>query len=117
MEDASAVDLDWFWRSWFYTTDYVDIGLKGVKKYHVSNRPSKKATKNIWRPEILPKKILSSYGIPLDEEDNENFDANALIGQTPSETSIPLKEYMMDYMTEEERAQVERTQIFLRGDF
>lgn len=25
MEDASAVDLDWFWRSWFYTTDHVDI--------------------------------------------------------------------------------------------
>ena len=24
MEDASAVDLDWFWRGWFYTTDYVD---------------------------------------------------------------------------------------------
>ena len=24
----SAVDLDWFWRGWFYTTDYVDIGPK-----------------------------------------------------------------------------------------
>ncbi|PGH38588.1 MAG: hypothetical protein CRN43_14195, partial [Candidatus Nephrothrix sp. EaCA] len=21
MEDASAVDLDWFWRGWFYSTD------------------------------------------------------------------------------------------------
>ena len=29
MEDASAVDLDWFWRGWFYTTDFVDIGVKG----------------------------------------------------------------------------------------
>ena len=28
MEDASAVDLDWFWRGWFYTTDYVDISIK-----------------------------------------------------------------------------------------
>ncbi len=27
MEDASAVDLDWFWRGWFYTTDHVDIDL------------------------------------------------------------------------------------------
>jgi len=26
MEDASAMDLDWFWRGWFYTTDYNDIG-------------------------------------------------------------------------------------------
>jgi aminopeptidase N len=28
MEDASAVDLDWFWRGWFYTTDNVDIDLQ-----------------------------------------------------------------------------------------
>ncbi|SFC07547.1 hypothetical protein SAMN05421780_102483 [Flexibacter flexilis DSM 6793] len=31
MEDASGVDLDWFWRGWFYTTDHVDIALKSVK--------------------------------------------------------------------------------------
>jgi hypothetical protein len=41
MEDASAVDLDWFWRGWFFTTDYNDIGIKEVKKYFVSNEPSK----------------------------------------------------------------------------
>ncbi|MCH2032606.1 MAG: M1 family metallopeptidase [Tenacibaculum sp.] len=34
MEDASAMDLDWFWRGWFYTTDVTDIGIKGVKKYY-----------------------------------------------------------------------------------
>ena len=31
MEDASAVDLDWFWRGWFYTTDNVDIAIDDVK--------------------------------------------------------------------------------------
>ncbi len=30
MEDASGVDLDWFWRGWFYTTEYCDIGIKEV---------------------------------------------------------------------------------------
>lgn len=30
MEDASAVDLDWFWRGWFYTTDHVDVALSKV---------------------------------------------------------------------------------------
>jgi hypothetical protein len=34
MEDASAMDLDWFWRGWFYTTDVTDIGIKSVKKFH-----------------------------------------------------------------------------------
>ncbi|OGX85327.1 M1 family metallopeptidase [Hymenobacter glacialis] len=33
MEDASAVDLDWFWRGWFYTTDYTDLALESVKSY------------------------------------------------------------------------------------
>ncbi|MEY2836410.1 MAG: hypothetical protein RLZZ557_2072 [Bacteroidota bacterium] len=31
MEDASAVDLDWFWRGWYYGTDPVDISLDSVK--------------------------------------------------------------------------------------
>lgn len=30
MEDASAVDLDWFWRAWFYTNDHVDLSLDEV---------------------------------------------------------------------------------------
>ncbi|MGZ3932264.1 MAG: M1 family metallopeptidase [Bacteroidia bacterium] len=36
MEDASAVDLDWFWRAWFYDTDPVDISLDSVKAYTIS---------------------------------------------------------------------------------
>ncbi len=31
MEDASGVDLDWFWRGWFYTTDHVDIELANLR--------------------------------------------------------------------------------------
>jgi hypothetical protein len=31
MEDASAEDLDWFWRGWFYSTDVTDISLDSVK--------------------------------------------------------------------------------------
>ena len=27
LENASAVDLDWFWRGWFYSTDPVDISI------------------------------------------------------------------------------------------
>ncbi|WP_298767388.1 M1 family metallopeptidase [uncultured Polaribacter sp.] len=34
MEDASGVDLDWFFRGWFYTTDVTDIGVKSVKKFY-----------------------------------------------------------------------------------
>lgn len=33
MEDASGVDLDWFWRGWFYGTDPCDIALTNVTLY------------------------------------------------------------------------------------
>jgi hypothetical protein len=38
MEDASAVDLDWFWRGWFYGTDAVDISLDAVKYYRMDSK-------------------------------------------------------------------------------
>ena len=31
MEDASAEDLDWFWRGWFYSIDPCDIAIDTVK--------------------------------------------------------------------------------------
>ncbi|WP_435414765.1 M1 family metallopeptidase [Polaribacter aestuariivivens] len=37
MEDASGVDLDWFWRGWFYTTDVTDIGIAEVKKFYAED--------------------------------------------------------------------------------
>jgi hypothetical protein len=37
MEDASAVDLDWFWRGWFYGTDNVDVEVEDVKWYRLKS--------------------------------------------------------------------------------
>jgi len=36
MEDASGVDLDWFWRGWFYSTDHVDLAVTSVREYSLS---------------------------------------------------------------------------------
>ena len=38
MEDASGVDLDWFWRGWFYSTDHVDLAINTVKKLRINTR-------------------------------------------------------------------------------
>jgi len=41
MEDASAVDLDWFWRGWFYTNDHCDVAVTDVKEFTVKfNQPT-----------------------------------------------------------------------------
>lgn len=38
MEEASGVDLDWFWRGWFYSTDHVDISLDKVYKLQLDTK-------------------------------------------------------------------------------
>ncbi len=38
LEDASAVDLDWFWRGWFFGTEAVDIALDSVKWFRMDSK-------------------------------------------------------------------------------
>ena len=109
MEDASAVDLDYFWRGWFYTTDFVDIGVKGVKKYYVSNEPTKQmkeymAARNITEADLPPLVYLAA-------EDSEDYNPE-LKGKKPSESSQTLNAFMMDNMTESERAAVKEPKYF-----
>lgn len=49
MEDASAVDLDWFWRGWFYSTDFTDMGIKDVKQFYVIEQDPKEAQQQFNR--------------------------------------------------------------------
>lgn len=38
MEDASGIDLDWFWRGWFYTTEHVDISIEDLKWFQLDSK-------------------------------------------------------------------------------
>jgi len=53
MEDASGIDLDWFWRGWFYTTERVDISLDSIIWYKVdlANDPEPIERKHEMKPE------------------------------------------------------------------
>ena len=75
MEDASAVDLDWFWRGWFYTTDFVDIGVESLNTVQVTSQP----------PAAYIER-LKSFGYSIEDlpplvfrvgEDDEDYDENA----------------------------------------
>jgi aminopeptidase N len=46
LEDASAVDLDWFWRGWFFSTDNVDIAVDKVKWFKIKAQQSDIENKN-----------------------------------------------------------------------
>ncbi|MDG1920415.1 MAG: M1 family metallopeptidase [Flavobacteriaceae bacterium] len=93
MEDVSAIDLDWFWRGWFYSTDAVDIGVKNVKRFYFSDMPDLEA-----------KERLEAYGYNLDnlpemvfkiDENSESFDAE-LAGKTGIESSQILMDYLQN---------------------
>lgn len=63
MEDASAVDLDWFWKGWFYTTDNVDVDLADVKWFKLKNE----------RVDIEKKKIKATSGDLNAAKSNTDF--------------------------------------------
>jgi len=113
MEDASAVDLDWFWRSWFYTTDYTDIGVKEVKKYYVTSKMNKEIK------EMMERRGMSESDLPplvyLVEEGSEDFD-ESMRTATLDDVST-LKEYIMDNIPEDERANLKKPKYFYEVTF
>ena len=97
MEDASAIDLDWFWRGWFYTTDYTDIGVKEVKKFAVTANPNDNGKRLADRYNMDPNDLV--YFV---EEGTEGYDE--AMKTAASIDDIPtVKEYIMDNFTPEEQ--------------
>lgn len=80
MEDASAVDLDWFWRGWFFTTDHVDIAMDQVKWYKLDTKDpkvEKKIAKEIYEKEnkgISFERNKTEVNETYSERDNSLFD-------------------------------------------
>ena len=67
MEDASAIDLDWFWRGWFYTTDHVDIALGDIHLYRPNSQNPD--TEEAWeraleneKPDLFLKFVTKTIG-------------------------------------------------------
>ena len=114
MEDASAIDLDWFWRGWFYSTDYVDIGIKNFKRFYISPDPSKNV-----------KDVFDGYGISKNElsplvfmvtDNEESFDSNLMDGN-PIEKSLPLKKFIDENYLEDDINKLRTSNYFYEIEF
>jgi len=77
MEDASGVDLDWFWQGWFYGTDAVDISLDSIKWYKVDlkNNPKKQESTFPYKPK-QPRKHIA-------QRNNEKAGIKTAVSQDP----------------------------------
>jgi len=108
MEDASAIDLDWYWRGWFYTTDYVDIGIEEVKTYKVTDKVTQEAKEylkqfGVTDPENNPRLKGFVYMVSADSEEGKELAPS----DDSMENSQNLKSYLMDNFTAEERQSME----------
>ena len=86
MEDASGVDLDWFWRGWFYTTDFVDISMDEVKWLQIDTR----------NPEV-EKAILKKSKMDEDNSFVGNQRNKTEIRETYNEADKSLNDFYTSY--------------------
>ena len=121
MEDASGVDLDWFWRGWFYTTDHVDISIERVRLFtlgtmnptveksaRAKERAEQPQTLSQQRNKPLPKRVdeftslrdfYNSYDeLVVTEQDRDAYE-KFLAGLTPREREL-LQAGMNFYMVD-----------------
>ncbi len=66
MEDASGVDLDWFWRGWFYSTDHTDISLDNLRLFRLS-------TKNPDTEKLVSKRQKDEQPVTLTAQRNKEL--------------------------------------------
>lgn len=114
MEDASAFDLDWYWRGWFYTTDYNDIGIKEVKKYFVSNEPSKEV-EDFLKSRRRRNRIAGSM-VYLVADGSESYKAS-MNKPFDIKNSKSLSEYIQQTFTKEEQAKLDSPKYFYQVTF
>lgn len=122
MEDASGIDLDWFFRGWFYTTNHTDLSIENVRSFQVDTRnpdvekPLKKRkrdeepeTLSAARNEGLPKR---TDNWPELKDFYNDFDALDV-------TELGRKEYqkLLKGLKKEERELLETKQNFFVIDF
>ena len=119
MEDASGVDLDWFWRGWFYSTDHVDLGIDDVKLFVIDQgdpdegaerkrkeREEKDPSISEQRNKDLPKRIDWQPGLK-DFYNSPDYDPFAV-----EESARKAYQKMLEGLDDDQRSLLQRTTNF-----
>jgi len=114
MEDASAVDLDWFWRGWFFSTDYVDIGIENVKQYYLTDEPTE-ALKNARARRGRFGTANGPY-VYLVEESNKELNSSRKKELNSKEVK-PLDEFLTAKFSAEEQGKLKSPKYFYEVEF
>ncbi|WP_396180879.1 M1 family metallopeptidase [Flavobacterium sp.] len=114
MEDASAVDLDWFWKGWFYATDVVDLGIKNVKQFYVTEDGTKETAAAVnRRGRRMPNSGPMIYLVNSESTELKPESKTAL----ETEKVMALNEYLNKNYSAEEKAALKNPKYFYEVEF
>ncbi len=115
MEDASAVDLDWFWRGWFFTTRVNEMAIAKVSKFYVTDKPTERI-----------KNMAKSYGMKVEDfppyvslitEDSPDFTPDMKSRKSFLQRAVNLKQFLNENFTKEEIKRLKMPKYFYRVEF
>ena len=124
MEDASGIDLDWFWRGWFYTTDYVDISMNSVKWYRLDTHDpvvEKQYEKTIYEEEnksigeIRNKSEIKQTENEKNPSLNDEYNTRDIFAVTQKDKDA--YEKFLTQLSEEDKALLKEGYQFYQLDF
>jgi hypothetical protein len=79
MEDASGVDLDWFWRGWFYTVDFYEPSIEAVTLFKIVDKGQSLPTTSVFPTKELKiataMKRMEENGVILNEAEKKMLSA------------------------------------------
>ncbi len=122
MEDASGIDLDWFFRGWFFTTNHTDLSIEGVRLLNVDTRnPDTENELKRTKRDAEPETVSEQRNKPLQKRADvwpelkdfyNDFDALDV-------TERDRKEYreLLEGLSDEEKELLESKQNFYVVDF
>ena len=85
IEDASAVDLDWFWRGWFYSIEPCDIAIDTVRYAVYDAAAVPQARTGAPRTLSMDKPLIPSFD---DLSKIRNREDKSIVFQTDADTSL-----------------------------
>ena len=125
MEDASGIDLDWFWRGWFFGVDHVDLAIDDVKWYKINTqepefdkslqREKRYSEKERFISNIRNKKAIPQTAVEKDESLVDFYDTYHPFEVTDRDTKT-YKKYLAS-LSEEEKVLVNGGYNYYEIDF
>ena len=122
IEDASGVDLDWFWRGWFYTTDHCDIAIDKIEQFQLdkSTPDEKVAQAKAKKAERRPS-LSKQRDLPLEKRTSKYPELKDFYNEyDPSEVTDEQRkafEKFKSELSDKDKALLESTDRYYRISF